>query len=176
MGGTLLETSLQTSRNRTTLSSTYHPQTDGSTERWNQEVWAYLRAYVGYMQKDWARWLFFAQVALNNRPSSSTGLSPFFIIHGFHPTPIEIVQTSHSPHPEEKRAEAYLARLQEIQEFSQCAMTAAQQQQEFHANSKRSASESYRIVDRVWLSYEHYESNRPKRWTGYKESIQYQRF
>lgn len=108
------------------LSTTYHPQTDGITERWNQEIWAYLRVYVGYMQKDWARWLFSAQVALNNRPSSTTGLSPFFITHGFHPTSIEIIQTSHSPQCEEGRAENYLSRLKDIQDFSQSAMAAAQ--------------------------------------------------
>ncbi|KAI0996648.1 hypothetical protein K3495_g11536 [Podosphaera aphanis] len=79
------------------LTTTYHLQTDGSTERWNQEIWAYLRAYVCYMQTDWAKWLFSAQVALNNRPNSITGLSPFFITHGYHPSPIEIVQTDHPP-------------------------------------------------------------------------------
>ncbi|KAI0995969.1 hypothetical protein K3495_g12211 [Podosphaera aphanis] len=115
------------------------------------------------MQNDWAKWLFSAQVALNNRPNSITGLSPFFITHGYHSSPIEIVQTHNPAHSEEKRAENYLSRLQEIQEFSQSAMAAAQQQQEFHANSKRSASESYRVGDRVWLSYEHYESDRPKK-------------
>ncbi|KAI0994784.1 hypothetical protein K3495_g13398 [Podosphaera aphanis] len=117
----------------------------GSTERWNQEIWAYLRAYVGYMQTDWVKWLFSAQVALNNRPNSITGLSPFFITHGYHPSPIEIIQTDHPPNSEERRAEVYLSRLQVIQEFSQSAMAAAQQQQEFHTNAKRSASELYRM-------------------------------
>ncbi|KAI0999982.1 hypothetical protein K3495_g8216 [Podosphaera aphanis] len=84
------------------LSTTHHPQTDGSTERWNQEVWAYLRAYVGYMQNDWAILLFSAQVALNNRPNSITGLSPFFITHEYHLSPIEIVQTHNPAHSEEK--------------------------------------------------------------------------
>ncbi|KAI1006949.1 hypothetical protein K3495_g1278 [Podosphaera aphanis] len=91
------------------------------------------------------------------------GLSLFFITHGYHLSPIEIVQTHNPAHSEEKRAESYLSRLQKIQEFSQSAMAAAQQQQEFHANSERSASESYRVGDRVWLSYEHYESDRPKK-------------
>lgn len=115
------------------------------------------------MQNDWAKWLFSAQVALNNRPNTRTGLSPFFVTHGYHLSPIEIIQTENSPNSEQKRADNYLSRLQEIQEFSQSAMAAAQQQQEFHANTKRSASELYREGDKVWLSYEHYESDRPKR-------------
>ncbi|KAI0992225.1 hypothetical protein K3495_g15961 [Podosphaera aphanis] len=50
-----------------------------------------------------------------------------------------------------------------MQEFSQSAIAAAQQQQEKYANKKRSASEQYRVGDKVWLSYEHYGSDRPKR-------------
>ncbi|KAI0995841.1 hypothetical protein K3495_g12340 [Podosphaera aphanis] len=34
------------------LSTAYHPQTDGATERANQEVQTYLRAYVTYTQHD----------------------------------------------------------------------------------------------------------------------------
>ena len=50
------------------LSTSYHPETDGSTERVNQEVQAFLRAYITYDQSDWDNWLPAAQVALNNRP------------------------------------------------------------------------------------------------------------
>ncbi|XP_044716392.1 integrase core domain-containing protein [Hirsutella rhossiliensis] len=34
------------------LSTAYHPQTDGGPERMNQEIEAYLRAYVSYVQDD----------------------------------------------------------------------------------------------------------------------------
>ncbi|KAI0997858.1 hypothetical protein K3495_g10329 [Podosphaera aphanis] len=132
------------------LTSTYHSQTDGGTERWNQEVWAYRRAYVNYMQNDWANWLFSAQLALNNRPNS-TGLSPFFITHGYYPETIKINPTNTIAHSEEKRAELYMSRLQQIQEFSQSAIAAAQQQENY-ANEKRPASEQYRVSDKVWLT------------------------
>lgn len=35
------------------LSTSFHPQTDGATERANQEIQAYLRAFVTYAQTDW---------------------------------------------------------------------------------------------------------------------------
>lgn len=35
------------------LSTAFHPETDGATERANQEVQAYLRAFVTYSQTNW---------------------------------------------------------------------------------------------------------------------------
>lgn len=55
----------------------------------------------------------------------------------------------------------------DLQDFSQSSIAAASQQQEYHANKKRSAAEQYRVGNKVWLSYENYETNRPKKkWIG----------
>jgi len=37
------------------LSTAYHPQTDGQTERINQEIGTFLRHYVNYQQDDWTK-------------------------------------------------------------------------------------------------------------------------
>jgi len=39
----------------TKLSIAYHPETDGQTERTNQELEQYLRMYVNYRQNNWAK-------------------------------------------------------------------------------------------------------------------------
>lgn len=39
------------------LSTAYHPQTDGQSERWNQELEAYLRMFCSLRRDDWVRWL-----------------------------------------------------------------------------------------------------------------------
>src|SRR5690606_22736907 len=39
------------------LSTPFHPQTDGQTERMNAVMEQYLRAYVNYLQDDWQSWL-----------------------------------------------------------------------------------------------------------------------
>ena len=39
----------------TKLSMAYHPETDGQTERMNQELEQYLRMYVNYRQNNWAK-------------------------------------------------------------------------------------------------------------------------
>ena len=65
------------------LSTAYHPETDGATERKNQEVEMYLRAFVTYNQGDWVQWLPAAQACLNGKQAASTGLAPFFLSHGY---------------------------------------------------------------------------------------------
>ncbi len=61
-------------------STAYHPQTDGQTERVNQEVEHYLRTYTNNEQDDWSEWLSRAEYAHNNRIHSATGYSPFSLI------------------------------------------------------------------------------------------------
>jgi hypothetical protein len=66
------------------LSTAYHPQTDGQTERLNQELEQYLWLYVNHMQTDWVDWLPVAEFAYNNREHLATGFSPFFLQYGRH--------------------------------------------------------------------------------------------
>ena len=70
------------------LLTAFHPQTDGVTERANQEIERILRAFTAYSQEDWSSLLPIAAVAINNREASSTGLAPFFFTHGYHIDPI----------------------------------------------------------------------------------------
>ncbi len=66
-------------------STAYHPQTDGQTERVNQELEEYLRMYVNEKQNDWVDWLPIAQFCHNDRQHSATGFSPFMITTGRNP-------------------------------------------------------------------------------------------
>jgi transposase InsO family protein len=78
------------------LSTAYHPQTDGQTERTNQELEQYLHPYTNFMQDDWSSWLSTAEFAYNNRVHSATGYSRFFLEYGRHPrTPSP--STNHPP-------------------------------------------------------------------------------
>ena len=66
-------------------STAYHPQTNGQTERVNQELEQYLQLYCNYRQNDWAEWLSIAEFSYNNWIHSSIGQSPFMINLGCHP-------------------------------------------------------------------------------------------
>ena len=67
------------------LSSVFHPQTDGQTERQNQTLEQYLRGYANYQQDDWVTWLAIAEFAYNNSVYSATGESPFFLAYRLYP-------------------------------------------------------------------------------------------
>ena len=67
------------------LSSSYHPQTDGQTERTNQTLEQYLRCFVNYQQDDWVNVLYFAEFAYNNSIHYSIRYTPFFVNIGHHP-------------------------------------------------------------------------------------------
>ena len=68
------------------LSTAYHPQTDGQSERANQRVEQYLRIYGNDEQNDWADLLALAQFTHNTWPNESTKQTPFNLLIGHTPT------------------------------------------------------------------------------------------
>jgi transposase InsO family protein len=67
------------------MSTAYHPQTDGQTERLNRVLEDMLRMYVSQSQDDWDEKLACAEFAINNNDHESTGKTPFLLNYGFHP-------------------------------------------------------------------------------------------
>jgi hypothetical protein len=47
------------------MSSAYHLETDGQTERTNRSLEDMLRMYVGKRQQSWDKWLYLVQFAYN---------------------------------------------------------------------------------------------------------------
>jgi len=67
------------------MSSAYHPQTDGQTERMNRTLEEILRAFVNREIDDWDLHLVTAEIAINNSVQESTGFTPFYLNSGRHP-------------------------------------------------------------------------------------------
>jgi hypothetical protein len=65
------------------LSTAFHPQTDGLSERKNQWVEQYLRLVTSAAPEDWTQWLALASAVHNNRRNATTGLSPNQILLGY---------------------------------------------------------------------------------------------
>jgi len=68
------------------LSTAFHPQTDGESERVNQEIEQYLRICENFQQDDWATLLPLIEFVHNAQLHRSTHRSPFEVWYGFHPT------------------------------------------------------------------------------------------
>ena len=67
------------------MSTTYHPQTDGQTERVNQCLETYLRCMTMHQPKRWFHWLSLAQWWYNSSYHSTLGMSPFLALYGYIP-------------------------------------------------------------------------------------------
>jgi len=80
------------------MSTSFHPQTDGITERANRSITQILRAFVVSNQKDWVRFLAFVEFAINSTINRATGMAPFEINYGFLPQMMqELPSTEHIP-------------------------------------------------------------------------------
>ena len=69
----------------TKLSMAYHPETDGQTERTNQELEQYLRMSVNHRQNNWSEWLATAEFAFNNKVHTAMKMSLFQVNYGREP-------------------------------------------------------------------------------------------
>ena len=68
------------------LSTAYHPQTDGQTERMNQTIEQYLRIFCNYLQDNWSSLLSLAEFSYNNAHQPSINCSPFYANYGYNPS------------------------------------------------------------------------------------------
>lgn len=97
------------------LSTSYHPQSDGQTERVNQILEQYLRCFLNHYQDNWCSLLPIAEFAYNNSVNSSIGFSPFFANYGFHPRADHLPQNPQNCSLVD-RAENLKANLEELKE------------------------------------------------------------
>jgi hypothetical protein len=140
------------------LSTAYHPQTDGQTERVNQVLEQYLRLYVNYDQDNWAALLPLAEFAYNNAPHSSTNMSPFFATYGYHPI-LDIA-------PRLARAGSaaeHVEKLHDLHEHAKKEIAKAIERFRTAADRGRIPAPDYRVGQHVWLSAENIRTTRPSR-------------
>ena len=66
------------------MSTAYHPQTDGQTERTNEVLEGYLQTFVNYDQNDWYQLLPLAEHGYNNSATNAHTMTPFLANYRFH--------------------------------------------------------------------------------------------
>jgi hypothetical protein len=67
------------------MSSAFHPQTDGLSERTNQWVEQYLRLTTNNAQTDWSDWLGIATTVHNNHKNATINIAPSEALLGYTP-------------------------------------------------------------------------------------------
>lgn len=84
------------------MSSAYHPQSDGATERANRTVTQMLRQCVSADQKNWVPKLPAIEFAINSARSESTGFAPFMLNNGRIPRSMVWNSSSKNEYPSVK--------------------------------------------------------------------------
>ena len=133
---------------KTKLSTAFHPQTDGQTERMNQKLEQYLWLFVEHRQKDWLKWLASAEFAINNKTHTATKMSPFMANYG------KEMQMGGDIRRKGKveSATEFVQRMKKVQEEAEAALKKTQEDMKRYADRKRKETEEWKKGDRVLLS------------------------
>jgi hypothetical protein len=148
------------------MSTAYHPQTDGQTERVNRVMEDMLRMYVSTDQTDWDDKLACAEFAMNNADHESTGTTPFMLNYGHHPPlPTTLLPSTRVP-----AVTTFVQRMQRLISEARRTHRIATERQAQYANQKR---RDVQFSERDWvllssknLRFKHGTPKLLPRWVG----------
>uniref|UniRef100_A0A803TM34 Gypsy retrotransposon integrase-like protein 1 n=1 Tax=Anolis carolinensis TaxID=28377 RepID=A0A803TM34_ANOCA len=130
------------------VSSAFHPQTDGQSERVNGLLEQYLRCFCLDQPTAWVKWLPVAEFAYNNAVHTSSQHTPFELTYGFHPRGGVAPSTNVvSSDPVYRSSE--MAALHDV---ARHLLLEAKATQKTQADRHRQAGEELEEGDLVWLS------------------------
>ena len=131
------------------MSTAFHPQTDGQSERAFRTLQQMLRSFVNPKQNDWAEYLPLLEFAYNHSKQASTSFSPFSVCYGMQPaTPFSraLPSSGHVP-----AADSFVSELQNTMRAAKQAVHVAQARQAAAADRHRRADVKYAVGDIVLL-------------------------
>ena len=136
------------------MSTAYHPETDGASERTNKMVIQCIRFAVERDQKGWVQALPTVRFNLMNTINASTGFTPFQLRFG---RPARILPPIVPPDEDrtEPTASELIKQMQPIQMEAQDNLLTAKVRQAHQENAHRQLSFPFQIGDRVVLSTAH---------------------
>src|SRR5712675_780009 len=126
------------------LSTAFHPQTDGLSERKNQWVEQYLCLVTNAQQGDWSQWLTVASAVHNDHVNSTLGVTPIEVLLGYRPT-------LHPDQKTETNNQAVEQRLETMAQRRAQAIAAINRT----ANKSPTPTEQFKVGDQVWLEASH---------------------
>lgn len=130
------------------MSTSFHPQTDGATERSIRNVTQILRALVEPHQCDWVDRLPMVEFAINSSVNSSTGFAPFELNYGYVP---RMAKWDKEP-SKFPGLQAFAERARLNLEQAHDALLQARVSATYHANKRRKDAPAFDVGDLVYLS------------------------
>jgi ribosomal protein L21E len=139
-----LQSTLGTSLN---LSTTYHPKTNGKTERVTQVMKDMLMMYVMDNQTHWEKYLPLVEFAYNNNFHSSIGMFPYEAMYG---------RPCRTPLSWERLEDQVIVRPKLIQDMEEQVIQIRQRLKEAHDKHKiytnaHRTNRSYKVGDQVFI-------------------------
>jgi hypothetical protein len=134
------------------MSSAYHPQTDGQTERLNQCLEGFLRCTVHACPRQWSKWIAVAEFWYNTAQHSALGRSPFEVLYGQSPRQLGIQNLQLCTVPD---LEQWLKERELLSKIIQHQLQRAQQRMKAQADKHRVERE-FQTGDMVYMKLQPY--------------------
>ncbi|KAH0609977.1 uncharacterized protein H6S33_012523 [Morchella sextelata] len=147
------------------MSTAFHPQTDGQTERVNQTLEHYLRAFCNYEPDDCAELLPLAEYAYNNSVTTATGQSPFHTNYGYNPRtnwPMEAEVVNPT-------SDLYAHFIRGVHDSALARLTDTREKMGKYYDRKRDESPNFKIGDMVMLNAANIKTRRSTKKLDHKK-------
>lgn len=133
------------------LTTAYHPQTNGLTERFNKTLADMLSMYVDVEQRNWDTILPFVTFAYNSAKQDTTGFSPFFLVHGRDiQTPLDVIFPYDKENSNENFAQQLITRAEEARQLAKLHILDSQATDKRRYDARHRPI-TYNVGDLVWV-------------------------
>ena len=166
---------LERSGTQLRMSTPYHPETDGQTERANRTLLQMLRTFcVQGNPSTWEDRLPWLEHAYNSSVHASTGFSPFYLNHGTEPArPLTSLVTDTSPHvhDDSRAGRQFTKSLADALLVARTNLSTSKARQAHYANHKRIAHPfqpgDFALVDKEVYHFKEISQHKlQQRWLG----------
>lgn len=126
------------------FSSAFHPQSDGTTERFNQEISAYLSIYCTQNPTTWTEHIPTLEFSHNSKTHSDRKQTPFELMYGTQPIPIPTIM-------EETNLESTEQKIEQLDHARKEAIAAHKLAAERMERRINSHFKPFTLGQKVWL-------------------------
>ena len=133
------------------MSTSFHPETDGSSERSNKMIIEALRHHVNLKHTNWTVYLIHVEAAMNNSVNATMGKTPTEMVYGttlrLFPPPHDLAKSNHDV----PAVTDYIQMIQDNIAIARDRHAEAKTKQTTYANKKRSPEPDYKVGEKVYL-------------------------